>query len=167
MSGLQHFHTNLCGIMQTTRGWLAALLSIAANYIAGYETSICLVLLSVVLDLLWGIAAAVKQGRYTTSELARESISKVSVYATAIAFMIALDRLTPDTDISVTEAVVAGIIILVEMWSFMANALIVYPNMPLLVLFRKMLTGEIANKLGVSERDVEKTLNTTKSRKKK
>ena len=159
---LHRFYDHFCTITQRIEGWFAVAISVAANYIVGYETSIYIVLFSVILDLIWGIAAAIKQGRFTTSELARETISKLSVYATVICFMIALDKLTPH-DISITESIIAGIIVLVELWSFMANALIVYPNMPLLVFFKRMLTGELANKLGVPEDEVEETLNKKKN----
>ena len=46
-----------------------------------------------------------------------------------------------------------------ELWSAMANMLIVKPDFPFISLLRKSLAGEIANKLNLGKDEVEDILN--------
>ena len=155
------FNCNVCLILGKTHGWMTAVCLFVANYIAGHESSICLILLCVILDLFWGIAASVKRGDFAVSELMRYSIAKLSVYGTAIVFFIALDKLTP-IDIGITVPIIAGLIVLVECWSFLANAMIVFPHLRALRALRKILTGEIASKLVCTPDEVDELLQSIK-----
>lgn len=143
--------------LQTAWGWAAAALSFCAGWFAGSGTAILITLLAVVLDGVWGIAAALKQGRFALSELARESVMKMTVYGTAVICFIGIDKLL-GIESGMTLAVVCAVIVLTELWSICANALICYPDMPFLKLMRRALIGEIARKLGVREDDVRQTL---------
>lgn len=147
----------LMEILSTAQGWVAGVLLIVANYFAGYETTVTLAVLAIVMDGAWGIAAALKQGRFTLSELARDTIMKISVYGTAIVVFIAIDKLLHIGG-GLTLSIICTVIILVEFWSMSASALICFPNMPFLRLMKKALAGEIASKLGVEPHDVETTL---------
>lgn len=155
----------LTEILSTAEGWVAGALLVAANYFAGYETTVCLALLAIVMDGAWGIAAALKQGRFTLSELARDTVMKISVYGTAIVVFIAIDRLLHVSG-GLTLSVICSVIILVEFWSMSASALICFPRMPFLRLMRKALTGEIASKLGVPVEQVAEALESLSKRKK-
>lgn len=147
----------LMEILSTLQGWAAAALLVVANYFAGYETNVTLTVLAIVMDCVWGIAAALKQGRFTLSELGRDTVMKISVYGTAIVIFIAIDRLL-HVDGGLTLSIICAVIILVEFWSMSASALICFPNMPFLRLMKKALAGEIASKLGVPTEQVEDTL---------
>jgi len=154
---MTHLAGKLADILSTAWGWAMGALLLVVNFFTGYETSVTLTLLSVVLDGAWGIAAAVKQGRFTLSELARNTVMKISVYGTAIVVFIMIDKLLRIGD-GLTLSVICAVIVLVEFWSMSASALIFFPRMPFLRLLRKALIGEIAGKLGVKPEDVEKTL---------
>ena len=151
------FFNKLYTVLSTVHGWVIGVALIAINYFARHETSIFAVLVATILDLIWGIAAALRQKRFALSELARNTISKLAVYGTALAIFVAFERMI-DVDNSLSLPIVASVIVLVETWSFAANALIVYPDFPLLSLLKKVLTGEIANKLHIEEREVDKYL---------
>lgn len=150
MTNMTH---KLLDILSTAQGWTAAVLLVVANFFVGYETSVFLSLTAVVLDGVWGIAAAVRQGRFTLSELMRDTVMKISVYGTAIVVFIVIDRLLHIGE-GLTLSVVCAVIVLVEFWSMCASALICFPHMPFLRLMRKALLGEIASKLGVSPDEV-------------
>jgi len=154
---MTHLAGKLADILSTAWGWAMGALLLVVNFFTGYETSVTLTLLAVVLDGAWGIAAAVKQGRFTLSELARNTVMKISVYGTAIVVFIMIDKLLRIGD-GLTLSVICAVIVLVEFWSMSASALICFPRMPFLRLLRKALIGEIAGKLGVKTEDVEKTL---------
>ena len=61
--------SKLAEIFQTVQGWCAAVCVFAVNFFAGYETAINAVIVCVVLDTAWGIAAQVKRRHFALSEL--------------------------------------------------------------------------------------------------
>jgi len=143
----------LMEILSTAWGWAAGAAIFCASYFAGNETAILITLLAIVLDGAWGIAAALAQKKFALSELARDTVMKMSVYGSAIICFIGIDKLLR-SDTGLTLAIVCTVIVLVEVWSMSASALICFPDMPFLRLLRKALAGEIARKLGVKPEDV-------------
>ena len=125
----------------------------------GYEVMVGFTVGAVVMDAVWGIAASLKQGRFTKSELARDSFSKLSVYGSVILIFIFIDKLMGVGNGLTTSVICIGII-LVELWSTAAIMRICFPKMPFLQLLKKALIGEIASKLNVKTEDVEKALET-------
>lgn len=153
----------LMDILSTAWGWAAWLSILITNFFAGYEFAITVTVIAIILDGVWGIAAALKQGRFTLSELARDTVMKMSVYGTAIIVFIAIDKLSHISG-GLTISLICAVIILVEFWSMSASMLICYPNMPFLRLMRKALVGEIASKLNVSPDKVSEVLEELKKR---
>lgn len=150
------FLLKIGNILSTLYGWMCAVWIFVINFIAGYEKAICAVAVCVALDTIWGIAAQIKQRRFAYSELGRNGmLSKWLLYATVIISFICIENMA-GIDSHLTVIVVCSLICLVEVWSMSGSALIINPNMPFLRLFRKVLTGEIARKMGnVSPEKVE------------
>lgn len=152
------FFVKLHAIFQTVYGWMCAAVLFFFNIFEGYEVAITTVVVCVALDTAWGIAAQIKQGRFALSAIGREGmISKWALYASVVIAFIHIERLT-DTQSHISVIVVCSFISLVEVWSMSGSALIINPRMPFLRLFRRVLRGEIAHKMGIEERDVEKVL---------
>jgi hypothetical protein len=147
--------------LSTVWGWAVILSSLIIEFIGGHGTAVLMVLLAVVLDAVWGIVVAIRNGRFALSELGRDTIGKLAVYGTALVMFIAVDKLLLG-DTTLTTSIVAALIILVEFWSASANMLICFPSMPFLKLMRKALKGEIARKLNINPDDVETVLNEKK-----
>lgn len=152
---LIHFLETLKMILSTVWGWITGLAVLVVNIITDHKIAITLTVIVVVLDLAWGIAASVKQKKFTTSELMRDTVSKLAVYGTAILTFCFLDKMLGES-VTLTTVVICSVIMLVELWSILANALIVYPNMPFLKLLKPALAGEIANKLRIKPEEVKK-----------
>ena len=152
-------------ILSSIYGWITGILLIILNAIVDQKIAITFVVVMVTLDLFWGIAAALKMHRFATSELMRDTLGKLAVYGTAILTFCFIDKMLGDS-VTLTTAVICSIINLVELWSSMGNALIVFPNIPFLRLIRGALVGEIANKLHVSEDQVKEAFNITDKKKK-
>lgn len=152
-------------ILSSIYGWVTGILLIILNAIVDHKIAITFVVVVVTLDLFWGIAAARKMHRFATSELMRDTLGKLAVYGTAILTFCFIDKMLGDS-VTLTTAVICSIITLVELWSSMGNALIVFPNIPFLRLIRGALVGEIANKLHVSEDQVKEAFNITDKKKK-
>lgn len=156
---LEHFLNKLTVVLSTVWGWLLAIFLIIANFLAGYETMVGFTVAAVLMDAAWGIASSLKQKRFTKSELARDSFSKLAVYGSVIVLFILIDKLIGASNGLTTSAIC---IILVELWSTSASMLICFPNMPFLKLLKKALVGEIASKLNVKTEDVENALQALK-----
>lgn len=155
---MEHFITKLIEALSSIWGWGLLLIMFLIDFLTGYKAMVSFVAFAVALDAGWGIASSIKQHKFTLSELGRESFSKLAVYGTVIVLFIFIDK-TIGLNNGLTTGVISAGIILVEIWSTSASMLICFPNMPFLQLLKKALTGEIANKLGVSPSDVEKALN--------
>jgi hypothetical protein len=162
---LIHFCDKLLSALSSVQGALTAAGLVILNCIVPHKVVITFVVVVVVLDLIWGIAASIKKGQFTTSELGRDTISKFAVYGTAILTFCFLDRILGE-NFTLSTAVISAIIMLVELWSSFANALICFPRMPFLRLMLPVLEGEIANKLHTSPEEVRRIFNASKSKKK-
>jgi len=154
---LSRMAQKLLEALSSVEGWWLVVLAFCWNYFAGSEAAILITLLAVVLDAVWGIGAAVKQGKFALSELARDTVMKMAVYGSAMICFIGVDKLLHFQS-GLTLAVVCAVIVLVELWSMCASALICFPEMPFLRILRRALIGEIARKLGVRADEVKKVL---------
>ena len=150
-----HIGERFNAILHTVQGWIAALVLLIADYIAGHEFAVWLVVGITIMDAVWGIAVSIKRGKFALSELARLTVAKLAVYGCAMLTFIGVDKLI---DADITTAAVATAITLVEFWSSCGSMLILYPNLPALRLLKKALIGEIASKLHIPEDEVEKVL---------
>ena len=154
-------------MMSTFWGFIAACAIALLNFLAGYKVALVVVLMAIIFDMIWGVAAARKQGKFMRSELLRDTINKIGAYATALVMVILIENLAfgshqitseEGTNTRFIVDIVATIIAAVEFWSICGNILIVYPNAVFFRLIKKPLLGEIARKLKVSEEEVEETL---------
>ena len=152
---LAHSINKLGVILQTKWGWLIGIGLAIAEYIAGHSSVVFLVVVVTLMDAGWGIAASIHNGKFTLSELARLTISKLAVYGCALFVFIGLDKFIDST---ITASVIGAAIVLIEFWSSCASMLILYPNFLFLRLMRKVLLGEIASKLNMSEEEAKEWL---------
>lgn len=152
---ISHCFSKLMTLSCTAYGWILALLTMIIDYFSPHALVIKLVVIATILDAIWGIAVSIKEGRFTLSELMRNTVGKLTVYGSALFIFIGLDKFTDST---ISTKVIGALIMLVELWSSSASMLILYPDFPFLRLFQKALSGEIASKLNIPVEDVEKTL---------
>ncbi|MEG1622812.1 MAG: phage holin family protein [Alistipes sp.] len=157
MGILDGFCLKLSEAISSVYGWVVAAILFVVNYCVGFETILGGVAFCVLCDAVWGIAVSVKLGRFTVSELARNSFFKLAVYCNVLAVFIVVDRIS-GADNPLTTAVIGAAICLVELWSITGNASIIRPNFPPLRLLRHALKGEISRKLGVAEEEVDEIL---------
>lgn len=151
----------LAEIFQTIQGWCVAMCVFVANFFAGYEGAINAVIVCVVLDTVWGIAAQIKRGHFALSELGRHGmLSKLALYASVIVGFTHIERMTR-VDSHIAVVTVCTMICLVELWSMGGSALIVSPKMPFLRIFREVLAGEVARKMQVPVEEAKKYLDGT------
>lgn len=149
--------------------WLGGIGLFIADAFSGGRLIIYMVIIASAVDLICGIAVAVKRKSFARSDLMRRTIEKVLVYGCVLLVFLCVDLLIEretgfTTDI--TSGVVGTIMTLAEAVSFTASLLILFPNNPFLRMFQKMLTGELASKLNCDEKEVEKIMKSYRRTKK-
>lgn len=145
--------------LSSIAGWLSAVILFFVNLASGYELAILFVVFSTFLDTVWGIAAAIKQHKFTFTEFARATmLSKWLLYASTIIVFIFMEQVAGiESHLSVIG--ICSVLSLVEWWSMCGSALIISPNMPIIRLMRHYLAGEVAHKMGMTKEEVLDYLN--------
>lgn len=153
---IQNIGIKLLSILHTVQGWVVAGLLFLADFVAGHELAVGLVVFVTLMDAVWGITVSIKKKKFALSELARLTIGKLAVYGCAMLVFIGLDRMV---GLTLSASIIGAAITLVELWSASASMLILFPNFLFLKLLKKALTGEIADKLNIPEDMVADVLN--------
>ena len=151
----------ITNMLSTLTGLLIGVFMFIINMISGNETAFYAAFIAIFFDLLWGTIAAIKKKDFILSSLLTKTFTKIFLYISVFIMVIFMEKALNDNWYLGTRVVctfAAGC----ELWSAMANMLIVKPNFPFISLFRKSLTGEIAAKLGISREEVEEELNKSK-----
>ena len=156
-----HAWSRLLEIAKTPLAWISGLGLFVADSLAGGKPVLYIVILAVAIDLICGIAVAIKQKKFAKSELMKQTVEKLVVYGAAMLVFLGIDHVIEqktDFAIDITSSVVGTLIVLTETWSFLALLLILFPDNPFLRMFQKKLTGELARKLDCDEKEVAKIL---------
>jgi len=158
---LAHLWGRTLEMFKTPAAWLAGFGIFIADALAGGKPIVYIVVLAVSIDLICGIAVAIKRKKFAKSELMKQTVEKLLVYGLAMLVFLGIDHaieVKANFTMDITSGVVGTLITLTETWSFLALLLILFPDNPFLCMFQKMLTGELARKLGCEEKEVVKIL---------
>ena len=111
-------------------GWIIAVFTAYPSWLGNDSGSFLLVLVALIWDMAWGIAAAVKRHNFVLSYLLRETFCKIiAVMATSV-----------------------------ELFSSAGNILIIKPDFIFVRIFGKYLIGEIADKMKISHEEARQIL---------
>jgi len=132
----------------TLWGWILILFSALWAFVKPEAFAFAVVAIAVLMDLVWGIASAVKRKQFILSESLRETFKKVAIYGSSLLTVYAIERILREDWLVVTR-VLCVFAAACELISASASMLIVKPDMIFLRLFRLQLKGEIAKKLGI------------------
>lgn len=170
LHNLSHIWQKLVEMLHQPAGWFIGLGLFIAEAVSGGSLIIYLVVIATCIDLVCGIAVAVKQKNFARSELMRLTVEKMVVYGAALLVFLCVDKAIENEtslDFAITSGVVGVVITMTEAWSFLASMLILFPKNPFLRLFQKALIGEIARKLQCDEDAVEAILKEARRKKNK
>lgn len=137
----------LTSALNSAYGWFLTLMVSAIAFIQPEMWSFYVVGGAIFADLVWGIAAAVKQKKFLLSKAMRETIKKIGIYSFAMVGALAIEKITHTEGSFIAVKTIAIFAAVCEFWSMSASMLIIKPNMPFLKLFRGQLKGEIASKV--------------------
>ena len=137
--------------------WISGFGLFVLDAVTGGRLIIYIVILASVIDLICGIAVAIKRKEFTRSDLMRQTVEKLLVYGFVLLVFLCIDHVIEretgfTTDL--TSGLVGVVMTLTEAVSFTASLIILYPKNGFLQLFQKALTGELARKLNCEESEV-------------
>lgn len=143
----EHLYKLLIRVAETVYGWFLATALFFFNYFASEKFAFTVVLVAIILDALFGIMVAVKNGKFVLSKLGRVTIFKITSYFSALVVLFMTEKLMHDKGF-IGIKVAAGWAAACEFWSMSAHILILWPEATFFKLIRKQLKAEIAAKLG-------------------
>ena len=158
---LSHLWQKVVEMLHYPAGWFMGLFLFVADAVTGGGLIIYLVVIATAIDLVCGIAVAIKRKNFAKSELMRLTVEKLVVYGAAMLVFLCIDKAIEEEttlEFALTSGLVGVVIAMTETWSFLASLLILFPKNPFLRLFQKALIGEIARKLQCEEEAVEAIL---------
>lgn len=167
LSFVEHVGEKIGEALQYPLTWISGLLLFIGEALAGGKMICYVVIIASVIDLICGIATARRKGKFTQSELLRQTVEKMVVYGLALVVFLCIDGLIEketNIQLDITAGIVGVIITLTETWSFLASLLILFPENPFLKFMQKALTGEIARKLGCEDAEVTEILNASRKK---
>lgn len=156
-----HIWDRFVEIARIPLAWLCGFFLFVSDAFTAGKPIIYIVVLATVIDLICGIAVAIKRKNFAKSELMRQTVEKLVVYGLALLVFVGIDHVIEvktNFTMDITSGFVGAVIAMTETWSFLALLLILFPNNPFLKMLQKALTGELARKLDCTEEEVEKLL---------
>lgn len=148
-------------IVNIPLAWISGFGLFVLDALTGGKLIIYIVILASTIDLICGIAVAIKRKEFTRSDLMRRTVEKLLVYGLVLLVFLCVDHVI-ERETSFTTDLTSGFVgvlmTLTESVSFTASLIILFPNNNFLHMFQKSLTGELASKLNCDEAEVEKIL---------
>lgn len=129
-------------------GQLIVLLGFLVSFFSPVQYAFVAVGVAILIDLMFGVFSAIKQGKTVLSVVMRENtFAKVMIYFCPLALVFVLERVFVEDTFYFTKlgCVIAGGC---ELWSMLASALIIAPGLLFPKILRLQLRGEIESKLG-------------------
>lgn len=150
--------SNMCSSIW---GKLMLLVTFLSTTFIEIKPMLIIIMILTLIDFIFGIVVTVhKKGvKHIMSGRMRDSLVKLFFYIFLISGLFIVEKQLVDgyyISSKMIFAVASGI----ELLSISANALILFPNMPILKLFSKLLTKEMSKKLEMSEDELTKNVET-------
>lgn len=148
--------SKLIAIFSTCWGWVVGLFTFILAFLLPVKDMFILLFIIIAADMLFGIWASIIQKKSITSSKLRGTIIKTMIYLVVLSLSFAIEN---QLGWSLICKVLFSIASSIELYSVIANLLIIHPNTPFLKIFTILLSGEIAAKIGITKKEVEELIN--------
>lgn len=147
-------HTKgLVNLTSSVYGYGLFLLASLGAFFGPERYAFVIVLVTILLDALFGVLVSIKRGNFVLSKLGRVTVLKITSYGAALVIVYMVEKLVHDTGF-IGVKVAAGWAVACEFWSLSASILILWPDAYFFRILRRQLKGEISAKLGKSIDDI-------------
>ncbi len=120
---------------------------------------------AILIDALWGVITSIRANKFILSRLLAKSGIKIGAYVSLYAIVALAEKSFGDGDFMLTSSLLAGIFITSEGLSILAHIAIIRPDWPIIKILSKVLKGEMAKKLNLSESELDDLINSKKKEK--
>lgn len=151
---LNNILSSCTGVVSFLTMWVMALL---ATILGFYKEVIIVTFFCIFIDLIWGVAKSIKMGGYATSYLLKNTILKMGAYFSVMILLIAMEHLL-HMESQVFTVTFTIVILITELISVLGNIAIVKPSLIFVKLLRRLVIGEVARKLNITEEEAKKLL---------
>lgn len=134
-------------VLENSFGWMLSAVMVIINFISPEKYSFIAMGIAIVFDLLFGMYAAKKQGKFFISSVFRETPAKVFIYGGFLLVVFCSEKLFA-SDFFLVTRVCSGLGCACEIWSMLGSALIIKPDMLFPKVLKLQLKGEIDAKFG-------------------
>lgn len=150
------------GFLSTCWGKIVLAALFIGSTFAPISGLIHITLILVFIDMFFGIFVTIKTKgwKHLLSSRLRDSLIKLFFYLLFIMLFFLIEKELFDQWYIGAKAVFA-ITSGVEIWSILANMMILSPNLPFLKLLKKVLSAEMARKLGIEITELNETMDNT------
>jgi len=146
-------------IFSTLYSSILALFGIVITFLLPLKMVFIILAVLIFLDFVFGIIASLKLKIPLTSHKFRSTIIKSFIYLVVLSSSFAIETVL---GLAIAYKVLFGIASLIELYSVVANLLIIKPDMPFLRLFKILIIDEIANKISKSNTEITNLLDNKK-----
>lgn len=144
-------------VLSNLTGWAFMLMTYIFATFGDKAKLIHWVLIVLVLDLIFGIWSSMKMGKFKISTALWSTAVKLVIYVTLFFMPMILEKIVHQDTVFCTIAV-TSLLCTAEFFSIIAHMLIIKPNLVGIRLIYRLLAGEIAKKLNMSEEEFEEYL---------
>ena len=146
------FGSKLLTSLSSFGGWIVGCGMALIAFLSPIKYLILFIFIITFVDLM--LALWINRKNILSSKL-RLSVFKIFFYIGTIALCFSMEALI---GVALLYKIIFSLISLTELISICANALIIYPDIKVVGIFKKLLTGEIAKKLGIEVSEVDNLL---------
>lgn len=144
--------TKFTAVVSSVWGWFLGVMGFILTYLLPIREMFIILGIIILTDMIVGLWCAIRNKNAITSSKLRGTIIKAAIYLVVLSLAFAIEN---QLGWDIASKVLFSIASAIELYSVIANILILYPNMPFLRLFKGMVEGEISKKTGVNKEKVE------------
>jgi len=145
-------------VLSTVWGKFITLLIFCGSFLGDRLPLLYYITIAIAIDGAWGIATALRNGRFILSTLIKKSAVKIFAYVSIYGIVALIEKGYTSGEFMITSSIIASILIASELWSILGHIGIAYPDWLVVKLLKRYLKGEMSKKLDIPEEELDKIL---------
>ena len=134
-------------VLSTSWGVSMTAFSCVLSFLAPVRYAFLVVGIAILLDMVFGVASALKQRKFFLSNSAKDTFLKIFIYGGPLLLVFFIEGVLEKESFYITKSL-SVVAACCELWSMLASALIIAPKMLFPKILRVQLKGEVESKLG-------------------
>lgn len=145
-------------VLSTVWGKFITMMVFCGSFLGDRLPLLYYISIAIAIDGAWGIATALRSGRFIFSTLIKKSAVKIFAYVSIYGIVALIEKGYTSGEFMITSSIIASILIASELWSILGHIGIAYPDWLVVKLLKRYLKGEMSKKLDIPEEELDKIL---------